>query len=48
MQKLKLDEIALDLKATVALTRQVMEGAVNLSVPLQVETGTGPNWMEAK
>ncbi|MCP9850169.1 DNA polymerase I [Cyanobium sp. Morenito 9A2] len=30
------------------LTRTVMENAVKLSVPLAVETGVGPNWMEAK
>ena len=46
--ELVLEAAPADLEATVALTRQVMEGAVNLSVPLQVETGTGPNWMEAK
>ena len=25
-----------------------MEGAIELSVPLKVDTGVGPNWMEAK
>lgn len=30
------------------LTRHTMEQAMELSVPLQVETGAGPNWMEAK
>jgi DNA polymerase-1 len=30
------------------LTRTTMEGAMQLQVPLVVETGVGPNWMEAK
>jgi DNA polymerase-1 len=30
------------------LTRHTMEQAMQLSVPLVVETGAGPNWMEAK
>ncbi|MEY4806476.1 MAG: polymerase [Cyanobacteriota bacterium] len=30
------------------LTRHTMEEAVLLRVPLKVETGVGPNWMEAK
>jgi DNA polymerase-1 len=30
------------------LTRTTMEQAVQLLVPLVVETGVGPNWMEAK
>lgn len=46
--ELVLEAAPADLEATVALTREVMEQAVTLSVPLQVETGTGPNWMEAK
>ncbi|MCP9884858.1 DNA polymerase I [Synechococcus sp. ATX 2A4] len=31
-----------------ARVKAVMESAVQLSVPLLVETGVGPNWMEAK
>ena len=31
-----------------ALVKQTMEQAVTLSVPLLVDTGVGPNWMEAK
>ena len=46
--ELVLEAAPADLEATVALTRAVMEQAVTLSVPLRVETGTGPNWMEAK
>ena len=46
--ELVLEAAPADLEATVALTRTVMEQAVSLSVPLLVETGTGPNWMEAK
>jgi DNA polymerase-1 len=47
------DELVLEaapeaLEAVLALTRRTMEGAVQLQVPLLVETGTGPNWMEAK
>ena len=30
------------------LTRLTMEQAVQLRVPLKVESGVGPNWMEAK
>jgi DNA polymerase-1 len=30
------------------LTRRTMEQAVQLQVPLAVDTGEGPNWMEAK
>ncbi len=30
------------------LTRRTMEQAVQLTVPLAVDTGVGPNWMEAK
>jgi DNA polymerase I len=46
--ELVLEAAPADLEATVALTRQVMEQAVTLSVPLKVETGCGANWMEAK
>ena len=47
------DELVLEaapeaLEQTLALTRQIMEAAVQLAVPLRVETGVGPNWMEAK
>ncbi|MBE9154642.1 MULTISPECIES: DNA polymerase I [unclassified Cyanobium] len=35
-------------EAVLALTRRTMEQAMQLSVPLVVETGAGPNWMEAK
>ncbi|MFM2079584.1 MAG: polymerase, partial [Cyanobacteriota bacterium] len=47
------DELVLEaapeaLAAVVDLTRTTMEQALKLSVPLQVDTGVGPNWMEAK
>jgi DNA polymerase-1 len=47
------DELVLEaapeaLEEVLALTRDTMERAVQLSVPLRVETGVGPNWMEAK
>ncbi|MEA5422731.1 DNA polymerase I [Synechococcus sp. CCY9202] len=47
------DELVLEsapeaVEEVLALTRRTMEGAVRLSVPLRVETGVGPNWMEAK
>ncbi|MCT0213849.1 MULTISPECIES: DNA polymerase I [unclassified Synechococcus] len=35
-------------EAVRARVKEVMESAVQLSVPLLVETGVGPNWMEAK
>ncbi len=42
-------EVAPDAVETVReLTRTTMEGALRLDVPLVVETGAGPNWMEAK
>lgn len=31
-----------------AITRQIMEGAAQLSVPLAVEAGVGPNWFDTK
>jgi DNA polymerase-1 len=47
------DELVLEaapeeLDQVVALTRETMEHAVALSVPLVVETGVGANWMDAK
>lgn len=33
---------------TSALVKAEMEGAIELDVPLLVEVGTGPNWMDAK
>ena len=47
------DELVLEvapeaLESVLAITRRTMETAVQLSVPLKVETGVGPNWMEAK
>ena len=42
-------ECAPDALATVQSSVQsTMEQAVKLSVPLVVEIGRGPNWMEAK
>ncbi|WP_235299889.1 DNA polymerase, partial [Synechococcus sp. GFB01] len=47
------DELVLEaapeaLEPVTALVKQAMEGAVQLDVPLVVETGAGPNWMAAK
>jgi DNA polymerase-1 len=47
------DELVLEaapeaLEEVRALTRRTMEQAVQLLVPLAVDTGVGPNWMEAK
>jgi DNA polymerase-1 len=47
------DELVLEaapeaVEAVLALTRETMERAVELAVPLVVETGVGPNWMDAK
>ncbi len=47
------DELVLEsapeaLEAVRHLTRETMEHAVELSVPLVVETGSGTNWMDAK
>jgi DNA polymerase-1 len=36
------------LDPVLTLTSETMEHAVKLTVPLLVETGVGPNWMEAK
>jgi DNA polymerase-1 len=47
------DELVLEadpavLERVIDLTRTTMEEAVRLDVPLKVETGVGPNWMETK
>jgi len=47
------DELVLEadpavLETVIDLTRTTMEEAVRLDVPLKVETGMGPYWMEAK
>jgi DNA polymerase-1 len=47
------DELVLEVPegevaAVTALVRQHMEGAARLKVPLVVDVGTGPNWLEAK
>lgn len=47
------DELVLEaapeaLQEVLELTRSTMENAVSLRVPLVVETGVGPNWMETK
>jgi len=47
------DELVLEadpavLETVIDLTRTTMEEAVRLEVPLKVETGVGPNWMETK
>lgn len=47
------DELVLEaapeaLEPVLAAVKQVMENAVRLLVPLLVDTGVGPNWMEAK
>jgi DNA polymerase-1 len=47
------DELVLEaapeaLEEVLALTRETMEHAVELAVPLVVETGVGANWMDAK
>ena len=46
------DELVLELPAseleeTTALVRRCMEEAVVLDVPLQVDVGSGANWLEA-
>jgi DNA polymerase-1 len=47
------DELVLEaapevLAEVLALTKQTMEGVIQLRVPLLVETGVGANWMETK
>ncbi len=47
------DELVLEaapeaLEPVLSLTRQTMEHAMVLTVPLVVETGVGPNWMDTK
>jgi DNA polymerase-1 len=47
------DELVLEappecLEATVEMTRDTMAHALELSVPLRVDIGVGPDWMEAK
>lgn len=37
-----------DVEAAETLLRKAMEGAYELAVPLVVDVGSGPNWMEAK
>jgi DNA polymerase-1 len=46
------DELVLEvpepeLDRTAALVKQVMEAANRLEVPVEAETGAGPNWAEA-
>jgi len=36
-----------ELDATAEVVRRTMEGAAALSIPLVVDTGSGPNWNEA-
>jgi DNA polymerase-1 len=36
-----------ELEEASALVRDCMEGAMRLRVPLKVDLGTGPNWLEA-
>jgi DNA polymerase I len=46
--ELVLETPAADAEATRSLVRRLMEGAVELSVPLEVVTGVGSNWFECK
>ena len=45
--ELVLEVPASELEETTTLVRECMEGAVELSVPLQVDFGHGKNWLEA-
>ncbi|MEX0692182.1 MAG: DNA polymerase I [Gemmatimonadales bacterium] len=47
------DELVLEaapdaVDATATLVRELMQGAAELAVPLVVDVGVGPNWLEAK
>jgi DNA polymerase-1 len=47
------DELVLEVPederdAVETAVREEMEGAIELDVPLEVDIGWGPNWMEAK
>ena len=47
------DELVLEappneVEAVSRIVRDAMEGAASLSVPLVVDLGVGPNWLEAK
>lgn len=47
------DELVLEaapdaVDATATLVRDLMQGAAELAVPLVVDVGVGPNWLEAK
>jgi DNA polymerase-1 len=37
-----------EVAATTTLVKHEMEEAASLSVPLVVDVGTGPNWVDAK
>lgn len=42
-------EVAMDqVESLIALIRPIMEGAMELTVPLKVDISSGPNWVEAK
>jgi DNA polymerase-1 len=45
--ELVFDVRASDREAAEELVRRAMESAYPLSVPLRVDTGSGPNWAEA-
>ena len=42
------DELLFEVKPLIAMVRRLMEGAVELRVPVKVSVGTGPNWLEVK